>query len=78
MPFLSIYLSFFLSLVFFSYPAEVRERVAGRKERERERRTKEKEGRRREKERRRDNNGATERKSVCGLLFKGVDERRYA
>lgn len=44
MPFLSIYLSFFLSLVFFSYPAEVRERVAGRKERERERRTKEKEG----------------------------------
>lgn len=75
MPFLSIYLSFFLSLVFFSYPAEVRERVAGRKEREREK--DEREGRR-EKERRRDNNGATERKSVCGLLFKGVDERRYA
>lgn len=76
MPFLSIYLSIFLSFSsFFSYPAEVRERVAGRKEREREK--DEREGRR-EKERRRDNNGATERKSVCGLLFKGVDERRYA
>lgn len=44
MPFLSIYLSFFLSLVFFSYPAEVRERVAGRKEREREGRKRRKKG----------------------------------